>query len=90
MHHVRSNDDLVLAAGEHGAHDALGVFESVLIELPAVLQLKAKTGGAVYDGRNVFFVAYRINDLPGQLFVIHRYNPFFFSWFSPEDRKDGN
>ena len=68
---VRSNDDLILSARVHGAHDAFGLFESIGIKLGTVCQLKAQSGSAVHQTLDVLLAADRSQDLRCQLFVIH-------------------
>lgn len=66
-----ADDDLVLAALVHDAHDALGGFDGVGLGLGCVLQAEAQPGGAVAQVRYIFFSADFFNDAGSQFCILH-------------------
>ena len=65
-----ADDDLILAAGLHHSHDAVGRLQDVRVRLGLVLEVEPEPGDAVGDRGDVVFPAYVLQDDAGKTVVL--------------------
>ena len=82
LFHMVANDDLVLAALVHDAHDAVGRLDGCVVDLALVLHHEAKAGHAVGHAGNVLHTADVLHDLFGDRSIIFCHDCFSFTFSS--------